>query len=306
MELEERIRQIAGMNKRILTAGLILTGISAVLCMFFLFYTRLGKPVFLYHYYEVGLPVNEMSHEEGKFVLYYIADRWDNRKVTGISFKEAPEIRFQATEDKNDNGWFGSYNIGIQQGENYGRYTLHSVYVSMTGGREDWNPEGKQLTQANFEFMDGTRLSADIGRIHFYKPEDPETPLESYSGSASSDGTASVTFHIKSGISLIKIDSPFMEEVDKLYEIKVDSYDGKNISGIRYGKGSSMTIYSIRKPVAGVIEQMSFYDLKPCIYFKSPDGKTGTERIYNLNYNISNRWFSQLQIYKYLRVRGEL
>ncbi|MGB8451997.1 MAG: hypothetical protein WCD89_06655 [Anaerocolumna sp.] len=292
-------------NRQILKVGFILIGISLTFCMVFIYYCKLEEPVFLYHYYEEEFQMNETPFYQVLFNIYYITNRSDSRTVTGVSFKEAPEILFHATEGNNGNTIFIHNNSRNQLGEAYGNYSLRSVYVSISYNGELKNLDGIQLSQATFDFSDGTQMGADIGKIVLYKPEYLQGYLDDYSTSSSSDGSSSAEMHVKNKFSLIKIDSPLMDKVDKFFEIKVDGHSKDDIKGISYDSGDRMIVTNTLKPTKDIIDQLSFFDLKPGIYFKTDKGTTYTKRICNLEYNIDYREFTQIQILKYLKARGE-
>ena len=294
------------LNKKIITAGLILTLLTLTASMFFIYYCRLKEPVFLQHYYENQLPVDDTPNGESAFVIYYLTNRSDKKEVTGITFKEAPEINFYATENQSGGMMVWSSNTIEQKGVVYGRYSLRSVYVNMVYDSNVEKLDKSLLSQAAFEFSDGTQMNADIGKIIFYKREPSDRYLDSFSSSGSSDGTSSVRFNVKTDISLVKIDSPFLSEADKLFHIRVDGINSKDINGIQYGIGSTLTVSGMLIPPENSIGQLCFFDIKPCIYLKTSEGNTYSERVYNFEYNTLNRNFTWLQIFKYLAARGKL
>lgn len=292
-------------NRRILKAGFVIMGAILAFSLFFIHYGRLKEPVFFYHYYEAELPMNEQSYN-GAFTVYYLSNRTDTRKVTGIAFREAPDVLFYASEDNFD-GSMVFFHGGVDQtGEIYGGYALHSVYVRIPYDSNTASMDGIQLSEATFDFTDGSKFRADVGRICLYQPDFSETGLNAFSTSSSSDGISSTSFKVKSGLSLVKLDSPLMDKTDRLFDIKVDGYKNGDLKGREYGMGSSLAVTGSFKAPADVIERLSFYDLKPEIYFEGADGKIYSERIYNFNYNTINRDFTQWEILRYLRARGIL
>ncbi len=292
-------------NKQILTAGLTVIGLLMIISLTFIHYSWLKEPVFLYHYYETELPQDEQSVDEG-FTLYYLSNRADTRKVYGVSFKEAPEVMFYATEEKPRSGFMVFQNNVSQTGEMYGGYTLHSVFVMIPNDKNTNSMDGLQLTQATFDFTDGTKYSADIGRIVLYKPDYTETGLSSHSGTSSSDGTFSAEYNVESDLTLVKIDSPLMDNVDKLFDIKADGYPASEITGRIYGRGSRLVLSGSSKKLKGIIEQLSIYQLKPELYYNTVDGKFHRIRLYNFDYNVINRRFTQFEIIRYLLAREVL
>jgi len=166
--------------------------------------------------------------------------------------------------------------------------------------------DGLQLTQATFDFTDGTKYSADIGRIVLYKPDYTETGLSSHSGTSSSDGTFSAEYNVESDLTLVKIDSPLMDNVDKLFDIKADGYPASEITGRIYGRGSRLVLSGSSKKLKGIIEQLSIYQLKPELYYNTVDGKFHRIRLYNFDYNVINRRFTQFEIIRYLLAREVL
>lgn len=298
-------RHLFKKNKQILKAGLTVIGFLLIIALIFIHYGWLKEPVFLYHYYETELPQDEQS-VGGGFTLYYLSNRADTRKVYGASFKEAPEVMFYATEEKPQNGYMVFQNNVSQTGEMYGGYTLHSVYVMIPNDRNTNSMDGLQLTQATFDFTDGTKYSADIGRIVLYKPDYTETGLKSHSGTSSSDGTFSTDYNVESDLTLVKIDSPLMDKVDKLFDIKADGYPASEVTGREYGRGSRLVLSGTSKKPGDIIEQLSIYQLKPELYYNTVDGKFHRIRLYDFNYNVINRRFNQFKIIRYLMAREVL
>ncbi|QHQ60180.1 hypothetical protein Ana3638_04790 [Anaerocolumna sedimenticola] len=192
-----------------------------------------------------------------------------------------------------------------QKGMVYGRYSLRTVYVNMVYDSNTEKFDKSQLSHAVFEFSDGTQRNADIGKIIFYKQDHSDRYLDSRSSSSSSDGTSSVSFNVKSDLLLIKIDSPLMKEANRLYQIKVDGIDSKDINGIQYNAGSTLNVTSNLKMSLNNVDQFSFFDIKPCIFFKTPEGNTDTVRLYNFEYNTMIQNFTWIQIYKYLAGKGK-
>lgn len=292
-------------NKQILTAGLTVIGFLLIIALIFIHYGWLKEPVFLYHYYETELPQDEPSAGEG-FTLYYLSNRADTRKVYGVSFKEAPEVMFYATEEKPQSGFMVFQNNVSQTGERYGGYTLHSVSVMIPSDRNTNSMDGLQLTQATFDFTDGTKYSADIGRIVLYKPDYTEIGLSSHSGTSSSDGTFSTDYNVKADLTLFKIDSPLMDKVDKLFDIKADGYPVSEVAGREYGRDSRLVLSGNSKKPGDIIEQLSIYQLRPELYYNTLDGKFHRIRLYDFDYNVINRRFTQFEIIRYLRAREVL
>lgn len=291
-------------NKRILKAGLILIGVSLVLSFLFIYFSRLKEPVFLYHYYETELPMKD-GQNSGTFILFYLANRSDTRKVTGINFKEAPEIQFLAGESNSGRMFMGNYGVN-QQGEYYGGYSLHSVYVTFPYGSNLQDMDGRELSQATFDFTDGSQLNANIGRVCLYIPDYSDKGLNAYSASSSSGGTASTKFNVRTALALVKLDSPLMDSINKLYNIEVDGSGVDELMGREYDRDSELTVSSKFNNPSDIVERLSFYDLKPELYFKTADGRIYSERLYNFDYNLMNRQFTHLEILEYLRARGEL
>ncbi|WMJ85545.1 hypothetical protein [Anaerocolumna sp. MB42-C2] len=295
------------LNKKILAAGLILVILTLSGSIFFVYYCRLSEPVFLQHYYECQLPADGTDNGENMFELHYLANRSDTKEVTGITFKEAPGLNFYATENNERGGMvFWKNNTFEQKGMVYGRYSLRTVYVNMIYDSNTEQYDKSQLSQGTFLFSDGRQVNADIGKIVFYKQDYSNQYLDSYSGSSSSDGTSSVSFNVKTDLSLKKIDSLLRTEADHLYQIKADGIDSKEINGIQYSAGSTLNVTSKLKTPLGYGDQFSFYNIKPCIFFKTPEGNIDTVRLYNFEYNTMNQNFTWIQIFKYLEGKGKL
>ena len=87
-------------NNKILKISLTLIMLSLIIVIMLIGKLRLEKPVFLINYCEIGTYEigDKYSLGEERFKLKYISNVDDTRRVVRITFKEAPDIDFFATE----------------------------------------------------------------------------------------------------------------------------------------------------------------------------------------------------------------
>lgn len=294
----------------LLKIGIILIGMVFAICLFSIYYFQLEEPVFLKHYYEISSAKNADTWESEPFSLKYITNITDKRKVIGIFFKEAPDLYFYASEDYRGMSTFtfNNQNGNISLGEKIGRYNLRTVYVNLKGGDNVGNDieslENLELSQATVQFDNGSTMEVDIGKIILYQINQSENFLESRSSTSSNDGSSSTNYSVKKDITLEKVDSPLMQEVKNLIQLKIGEQDFSAIKGITYKKGNGLYVSSIDGMSQDILSKLTNYDIRPKLFYTDAEGNQYSERIYNIRINQSTHSF--LDVVKYLKARGKL
>lgn len=297
-------------NKTILKWGLFINGIVVIFCVIFSIYCELEEPVFLEHYYEYGIPVSAdtesslESMDTVEFTLHYITNRNSNNKVTSIHFKEYPDVTFYASENTAD--WYDyhmhSFNLNITQAENYGRYSIHTVFVTMDNKSLVNQEEGIHLSQAMVTFSNGDVVETNIGSINFYKDEQYSGLLNNLKSCGSMDGSEVSSYAVEKDITIMGIKSSLMEELNKFFELKVGDAPYTNISGVQYKAGDIFNISSKMNNLKDI--DFTIVDINPILYYKDQNNITYSQSIYQMSSIWNNLDFKH--IFKYLNAKGEL
>lgn len=302
-------------NKKILKIGLILIGIVLVINIGFAIFIKLDNPVFLKSYNEniaYLVPEEEAFNEIG-YQIYYITNVDDKRRVSDITFKEAPEIEVYAGENLGFHGLFNpifggdSYNDEI-----YGRYVLRQVYIRLDLNNLDKDFNSIELNNAKINFDNGDILEQDLGRLIIYNEKEKSNSLEFLGAGSSSDGTSHVDIDIKEDITLVEMESPLLKDIEDIIEIKVGKNNGhgidyRKIEGIEYKKGDKLIIDSKLTMEKDNAKSFNYYNIVPLLYFKDKDGNLSRVQVFNLidHYN-RNYDYNFKGFFNYLRAKGEI
>lgn len=289
-------------NKKILEISIIAILISAIITIIITNKIEIDKPVFLKMYKEENLNKNEDIYYlgDGFFELKYISNIDDERVVTGITFKELPNVYFYASEYSTFNsGFYGESTINV---ERYGRYAVHTVSISCPNISKGESWKDVTLTEATVEFNDGLKLNVDIGKIILYEEKTTPIAIEGVSSSSSSDGTSSMSFKVKEDVVIEKIESPLFNDALEIFKFNVDSLGYNEIIETSYKKDSSLIVTSAYTHPKNIINQYTLYDIRPKIHFVNSYNDKYTMRYYNMRHDRFN--FSYYGIYKYLKAVG--
>lgn len=290
-------------NYKILKVGLIAIGITICFAALFGSYCRLDNPVFFKQYCEYYLPTEDNNDHGEFFYLQYVTNVNDNREVVSISFDEAPELLFYASENRNNN-WFVT-NSNDKKGQIYGRYSVRTVNIQINKLQiEDINKEYR-VSKANVMFNNGENMVIDLGEICFYTPEISDEYLESNMSSSSNTGLSKTSFRVKQDITVESLNSPLMQYVENLVDIRVGETDYTSISGMQFSKGDTLNIDSLFNTPKDIESQFTFYNIKPVLKYKNKNGNMSSTRIYNINY-IPTYDINFYRLFMYLKVRGEI
>jgi hypothetical protein len=227
------------MNKKIIKFGMVVILITLLGCIGFTYYTILKEPVFFTYCVEVSaVPKQDNYYNQPVLELQYITNIDEDRMVTGITFPEAPDFAFMATEYPPNNSVVTFYSSSTMQqtGEAIGRYNLRKVYVYMENYfQEDWKGE-MELHTARIMLSDGSTFETDLGKIILYSDEAQDDTLNQQFASSSNQNTSASSYEVSEHIKLIAIESPIIEYTAGTLELKVDGQQYYNISNLEYNK----------------------------------------------------------------------
>ena len=293
------------LNRRILYVGVGLILLSMMVSIGFTYYTTVKSPVILRNCIEVPIPNQEnIPNSQVLFELSYITNSTNKNSVVGISFPEAPEMKFSATE----NGYNAGFNFYQMQpttlGTIYGRYSIRTVYVYLDSfDQEDWIGE-KKLLQADLQFNDGSSITTDLGLIILYRDEFNNDVITMQSSSSSSDGTSSIHYYIDGTVKLKDIKSDTINLATDLIELKIGGEDYKEFPTEDFKNSGMLTITAKFSNMQNNKTSYDTYDIRPKLYYETQDGTLEYIRIYNI---IQRRWFyGYKDVLLYLSKRGGL
>lgn len=292
-------------NKRILKISIIIIITTLVLSLGTKFYLHLDEPVFLKSYRQIKLPTNEAGYfEDIEFEIRYITNANDSRTVNHIEFEEAPELNVSTSENR-ARGVFSFYQDNRMPGKVVGTYRIKSIYTWVDAHDVDTNDE-IHLTKAKVHFTNGEIIEVDIGDIVLFGYNKNDEYFEFSDGGSSSDGTSSSRMKVKQNISLLKIESPILDEVKNFVEYKINNVDYDEIEGMKFTSGDYLNTNTIVTIPEDILQRFNTYEIHPMLYFEENDGNIFTYYFYDIDYNKYNFEFKLNEIVKYLRARGEL
>jgi hypothetical protein len=298
-------------NHKVLAAGVVGIIISLAVCLGISESIKLDKPIFLESYCEYRINFNEgeqdrQFHQNLEFSIEYITNVTDDKTVIDIILPEAPELYVYASN--NPSHFFtGFFEQGKPQiGTTYGRYSKRTVFVTIDG--YDGEPfKELVLTRATIRYSNGDTQEIELGKIIIHGDVYKENHLESRSNSSSSDGSSQTSFKVEKDIILIEIDSPLLNEVEGMLDIKINDVDYRKISGTVFEVGSYINVNTQLTTPKTFDKGFNTYNIMPILYFKDNDGNLYTQRIYNMNYTpLYSGVFRFTNITKYLHEKGEI
>lgn len=250
------------------------------------------------------IPIYDTGHYgDVEFHLRYITNANDTKMVNHIEFPEAPDLRGWASET---GGSFFDFfnNRGKMPGRQVGTYSIRTVYVKMDAHEIPVSEDEIRLTKAKVHFSNGEIIDADLGEIVLYGYGSNSGHFHFMSGSSSSDGSSSTRMQVLKNVTLIKLESPQLDRIKNLVELKIDGTNYNEIAGMKYKIGDYISINSIFNEPEDTTLKFNDYNIHPKLYFEDNEGNTFTYRFYNVDYRQHN--FEFMDIIKYLRARGEL
>lgn len=297
------------LNRKIFKIGIILISLSLITSLGLATAMKLDKPVFLKNYTESMISASEPSYRGSEFVLKYITNVSDKRRITDIYFEEYPDLVLYAGSNSSRVDIFPIFpQLNHLDEEIYGRYALRNLYVTIDGkSLGEFNEI--ELNSAKITFNNGEVMNADLGRIIFYNYLHDRSSYkgEHFDGggsSSSSDGTSSTTINVNDDIIVTNLDSPLLKNIDDLVEIKIKDIDYKDISEIHYKNGNTLRVNSVFQQPKDILKKFTLYNIEPKVYYRDLYGNSFYTRIYNIGYE--NYEFNTWQILKYLKARGEI
>lgn len=293
-------------NRKILNIGVALIILVVILSTGLAYYLKLDNPVFLENYCEYNILMDDDNYMWDAFTIKYITNFTDKRKVVDISFEEAPNLIFYASEHGHSGYFFNMFDSNSNDSsENiYGRYIVREVYITMDMQSIDEPLEELKLSKAKVQFNNGDIMNVNLGNIILYRERNSKDCIEFTSSGSSSDGTSYIDIIVKKAITLIGVDSPLLKSKQNLFDMNVGKDNYKNVAGVKYKEEDKLTINSIFYRPKDILSQYTFYDINPKLTYKDDDGNIYTQRIYNIDY--SPHRFNTKEIILYLKARGEI
>jgi hypothetical protein len=290
----------------LLKACIIFIALTLVTCIGFAYYTRLKEPVFLSYCIAVSaVQPPETGYQQPVLELQYLTNSYDQREVTGISFVEAPDYYFMATENASYYGnsfTYFSNNTTQKRGEIIGRYSLRRVYLYMNNYfLEDWKGE-VELNNAMVSFSDGSTLRTDLGRIILYSDNAYDSAMTLMHSNSSNQGIAETIYRAEQNISDFKVESPLLKDASHKLELTFNCSFYDKIETLELKSGDKLTITNCEKDWPGKNDLYDEYDVRPMLTFTKEDGSRGSVRIYDM---VQKKYFyGYLDVLKYLERRG--
>lgn len=292
-------------NKKLLKTSIILIAIALVISMGTSFYLKLDKPVFLEAYRDIDLPIYDTGYYgDVEFHLRYITNANDTRMVNHIELPEVANFRGYANETGGFMFNFFNNVNGQDIGQQVGPYSIRTVYVQLSAHDVPVTDEEFHLTKARVYFNNGEEMDIDLGELVFYGYRHSGGHLDFRSGSGSSDGTSSTHMKALKDITLINVESPLLSKFKYLVDLKINSTDIENISGMELKLGDDLNIFSKFSTPEDILLRFNDYDIHPKLNYKDSEGNTYTHRFRNVDYRSHS--FELKEMIKYLRARGEL
>ena len=237
------------LDKKILYYGIGSIVLSLLACIGLTFYMKLDQPVFLRYCMEVPAKFSEtINYYEPVMQLEYITNSNDKRTVTGISFAEAPDIYFNATENRPGFTTFQAFNgsSNTSLGNIMGRYSIRTVFVYMTIDIfQDGMTKDIELGKAQIHFSNGDTLDTDLGRVILYNESDGAKSLPGGGYSSNSTNDKQITsFRMAEDITLSGMESVLVDLAGDTLNLEVNDTKYNEIEGIEITKGSRVEISS--------------------------------------------------------------
>ncbi|WP_411168313.1 hypothetical protein ACH36K_14450 [Clostridium sp. MB05] len=288
-----------------LKISITLIVISFLISLLILSKLNLDKPVFLKNYKEVEIIENEGSLSTSGYdiELKYISNREDKRKVSSITFKEEPKLNFYASEN-NSGGLMRFYNYSNDNIENHGRYGVHTVFLNLNSQNYGYDLSNNiVLSEATITFNDGLTIDVDLGKIILYKNDRNEGHLTSMADINDTSGVSKKGIFVSEYIRVSNVYSSLFSEIGEFFNFNINKVGNLDSRDTIYNGNENLYFTYKFSDISDISMKLYSYDIKPVIYFKDRNEKEYKKRIDNIMYNPN---FSFYDIYKYLRVKGEI
>lgn len=259
-----------------------LIGICFFLNLFIFWSVQFKQPIFLKHYYELGL------QEGTAFKIGGLMNKDDPRQLVEIAFPEFPEMgdffRVRSEEQFNLNAHHEKREYWIE-------------YVN----KGDMLPieEEMTLTRAKMTFSNGDEMDIDIGQIVFYPIQYENNVLDIKMSRASSSGEIALIGRFTEDVYLEEIKSTLDPLVKDLIKIEVN---GRGTKAQFFKQGMTWKLEGRMKIEPTDSRKFNYYEVQSRIYFKDTEGKMCVKRILNLRHEPN---FNKIESYKYLGKAGE-
>lgn len=295
-------------NRKILKTGIIIIIITFILCLAISSLLRLDKPVFLKSYVELELPVFDSGYYgDSQFELRYITNANDNRVVNNVEFIEVPELYTYVSEYGFSTHIFDTFNTNTNNmpGEVEGMYSIRTVNIQVNAHEIKAPMDEIYLTKAKIHFSDGESITVDIGGLVLIgNDQNSAQYLDFKSSSSSSSRIDNTLYDVMEDITLLRVGSPLLSNIEEFIVIKIDGVDYKEITGVKYSKGDSLRTSSELKELNDPILKFNFYNFRPRLYFEDNEGNTFTDDFDG--FYIKEHNFDLFDIIKFLRAKGEI
>lgn len=283
----------------------ILIVFAIVCCVGFSYLTKLREPVFLTYCVAVSaVPSQSTGYEQPVLELQYLTNSMDTKEVTSISFLEAPDYNFIATENAqyyNNTFTFFHVSTTSQRGEAIGRYSLRTVYLYMNNYFiGDWEGE-VELNHALINFSDGSTNKVDLGRILLYSDPSQVPALDMTSSGSLGQGVAKTTLFVRETLRKLKVESPIVAEADPVMEMTINSFAYDELETLELKRGDTISIENIIRSDSGE-GGYDVYDVRPKLTYTKEDGTKGFTRIYDMTHR--KYLYGYMDVLKYLMGRG--
>lgn len=281
-------------NKRIINVGLILIGLTLLLSIFTTLFLRIKEPVFLNHYYEYNMYLqneNNLFYSVGSgrpIILQYITNASDDKNVIGVSFKEAPYLYINASEYESNNFyWSMSYSSSKDNilGTSIGTYSLRNIYLTIDVPIESASDQ-LELSEAIIYFNNGEQMEVNIGKLILYKEEPPLRDYFSLDrSSSSSTGESNISFKLLDDIRIKSIDSPLLDKLNNYMNLKVNSNEYTTVIGKEYKRDDTLLISNTLNSKVRSDFPFTRFEISPKLYYQNSQGNTYYERLYIIENN---------------------
>lgn len=284
--------------------------LSFLISISIIYYLKLDNPVFLKSYKDVEVVENEGNYITSGYdiEIKYIANREDNRKVSSIVFKDAPNLNFYVSENS-PIGIVQYYNYSNDNIEEHGRYGIHTVFLNLNSHNYGYDLDDDiVLREATVTFNDGLTIDVDLGKLVLYKYKSPQESLVDevlyeQNIDSSSEGVSKSGFYVKKYIQVSDIYSKLFENTRDLFDFNISKTGSLEDRDLIYNANDNLYFTSQFNFIDDPERKLYSYDIRPIIYFKDRDGKEYEKRVYNVTYN---PLFNFNDIYKYLIETGEI
>ena len=288
-------------NNKLFKIVLISIGLLSLLSFVYIYYFKLEEPVFFEHYYDLRSYNEGTYHEEMPFILRYITNVDDSRKVSRIGFPEYPEALVQGSEDEYMSEMIWGYGSTNLLNDNYGRYSIRTVFCNIIDLPESAYYDSI-ITKALIGFNDGSEMLIDIGALHLYKAERGKDILEDYYGSSSSDGVSETKYNVLEDITFQSIESPLLSQFSDQVTLEINDTDIVKATGLDFESGEQMNIKSQIQLTEDEIKDYRIFGIHPKLIFSGEKGSQHSERIYYIS-NMYNNDYSFMNLHRYIRER---